>query len=93
MAKKKATAKKKTATRAAAKPTTKSETLNFIADKTGLTKKDVGAVFDNLAVLMKRDLKVKDMGTILPGHGGLLDRFDALLLVLPTVYYTVRLLA
>jgi nucleoid DNA-binding protein len=57
MAKKKATAKKKTAAKAATKPTTKSETLNFISDKTGLTKKDVGAVFDNLATLMKRDLK------------------------------------
>jgi nucleoid DNA-binding protein len=57
MAKKKATAKKKTAAKAASGPTTKSETLNFISEKTGLTKKDVGAVFDNLAVLMKRDLK------------------------------------
>jgi phosphatidate cytidylyltransferase len=40
--------------------------------------------------LVKRDLDVKDMGTILPGHGGLLDRFDALLFVLPTVYYLSR---
>ena len=40
--------------------------------------------------LIKRDLDVKDMGTILPGHGGLLDRFDALLFVLPTVYYLAR---
>jgi len=36
--------------------------------------------------LIKRDLGVKDMGSILPGHGGLLDRFDALLFVLPAVW-------
>ena len=55
--KRKATAKKKTTARVAKKPTTKSETLNYIADKTELAKRDVSAVFDALAMLMKRDLK------------------------------------
>jgi len=55
--KKRATARKKTTARAAKKPTTKSETLSFIAEKTDLTKRDVGAVFDSLSALIKRDLK------------------------------------
>jgi len=40
--------------------------------------------------LLKRDLGIKDMGGILPGHGGLLDRIDALLYVAAPAYWVVR---
>ena len=41
--------------------------------------------------LVKRDLGVKDMGSILPGHGGLLDRFDGMLFALPAVWLLATL--
>ncbi len=53
----------------------------------GLVVAIVAPIGDLCESMIKRDLGLKDLGTILPGHGGVLDRFDAMLFCLPAVYY------
>lgn len=46
----------------------------------------IGTVGDLSASMIKRQIGFKDYGKIMPGHGGLMDRFDSVLFVLPTFY-------
>jgi phosphatidate cytidylyltransferase len=52
----------------------------------GLFAGAVGQLGDLVESLLKRSTGVKDSGGIVPGHGGMLDRIDALIVVSPIVY-------
>jgi phosphatidate cytidylyltransferase len=56
----------------------------------GIVVSIVAPLGDLSESLVKRTLGLKDMGRILPGHGGLLDRVDGLLFVLPATFYLVQ---
>ena len=48
-----------------------------------------GQAGDLMLSSIKRDLGIKDMGVVIPGHGGMLDRFNSLLLVAPATFHYV----
>jgi phosphatidate cytidylyltransferase len=58
----------------------------------GLVVGAATAVGDLCESVVKRDLGVKDMGNILPGHGGILDRMDGILFALPAAWYLALIL-
>ncbi|MBR4721337.1 MAG: phosphatidate cytidylyltransferase [Clostridia bacterium] len=57
----------------------------------GLFASVISQLGDLAASCIKRDFEKKDYGKILPGHGGLLDRFDSVLFAIPFVHYAIMM--
>jgi phosphatidate cytidylyltransferase len=59
----------------------------------GISVSAAAVIGDLAESLIKRDLGVKDMSNLLPGHGGMMDRLDSILFAVPAVYLLLQLLA
>ena len=74
--------------------TDRSSTWNSAGDLIvlGIVISIMAPIGDLTESMFKRNLDVKDFGTIVKGHGGVLDRFDGFLITLPAVYYLLQVL-
>jgi len=67
--------------------------LNFIkVSILGLLLSILAQIGDLMASMLKRKFGAKDYGSIQPGHGGIMDRCDSLLIVAPFVYFYINLI-
>ncbi|MEJ6573972.1 MAG: phosphatidate cytidylyltransferase [Actinomycetes bacterium] len=64
----------------------------WIGASIGLVAVVTSTCGDLIESAVKRDLAIKDMGTILPGHGGILDRIDSVLFTGPAVWFALELI-
>jgi phosphatidate cytidylyltransferase len=51
----------------------------------------ISVVGDLAASAIKRQFDIKDYGNLIPGHGGIMDRFDSIIMTAPIVYYLVTM--
>ena len=58
----------------------------------GLVGGAAGMAGDLTASAFKRKMGIKDYGDLIPGHGGIMDRFDSVIFVAPVVYYAICLM-
>jgi phosphatidate cytidylyltransferase len=74
--------------------TNRSNTWNSLGDMLWLAAvvSVAAPIGDLIESMFKRNLDVKDFGSIVRGHGGVLDRFDGFLTTLPAVYYLMQVL-
>lgn len=66
--------------------------LIFHSIAIGVVGSLISIVGDLSASKIKREMGIKDYGHIMPGHGGILDRFDSVILVTPFIYYVIKLI-
>ena len=53
----------------------------------------ISQIGDLAASAMKRNNEIKDYGRLIPGHGGVLDRYDSVIFVAPIVFYLLQMTA
>ncbi|MBR0139749.1 MAG: phosphatidate cytidylyltransferase [Firmicutes bacterium] len=58
---------------------------------TGLIASPFAQAGDLIASAFKRKMGIKDYGNLIPGHGGIMDRFDSVLLTAPFIYYALSI--